>query len=299
MYTKLPRELRNMVYEALCPTDELIRLADPVCGPIWAGSEQYHVLDSDYVGNEVAIEAAETYYSRNHFDVDVGILDHFLSAQLPGGLKPYDLISHIRVRSGDEQVYKYIYMDGALDYDGLKLQLEYIRMVSTKLQHLKPLRLMNRLNIEFCVLTVNWWNPGYRFGLPLLTEVHLFNILETLRDTMYELKFASAKVTLTCDSFTDDRDYYDADNGTQEDSEEHDVAMETDEYSMRRDMTNLLALTEERWRKEQVGDSTWAPGKSFLSLLLPTYENDSNDPMVLLFRNNLERRWGTRHLLER
>ena len=233
MGRKLPAELRDDVYTFICIEDRPIeilpsRLNRPLLLhelSLWKRYDNEdinnhfitatlqpdsYVLDPRNVGPKAALEISKSYYSRNVFDISVGldeyaqVLSRFLTAPpyLKESVKPFELVRKVVIRGKLQEVPKLldkfkIYRDER-DSDG---EIDLLEDWQSSMRDVALIEHTDRLRLEF-VLETNFHHTGPSlFALREFSQVEklrcLLHFLEMLRQPIYDLIHAGAKVTVT------------------------------------------------------------------------------------------------------
>jgi len=99
MHTKLPRELRDVVYKHAIEEPKLFYVDDLPQDKITDVESVRRIYSQCYVGLEVAREVAEYYYSREHIIANIQNLRETLTRDVFHlGVKPYMHIQTLHVR---------------------------------------------------------------------------------------------------------------------------------------------------------------------------------------------------------
>ncbi|KAH6868468.1 hypothetical protein BKA58DRAFT_195518 [Alternaria rosae] len=223
--TRLPREIRDLVYEYVCVFPDTIQIAlsgqqgapvDPVV--IWSDAQ---LMDASYLANSevVPTELSETYWSKNRFEVTVGLdtgmraggLDTFLlHGTVPSDklfwrvfVRPWEKIRHLKVhvaceqwesdpRYGDTKMKDYYTTAYGL-IDDLTFAQAAMYKLEAQLTPLTRMRGREELHIEIEIDTrFAQEGPDVQFS-----ERHFVNIMESLRRTVCELLDSGVHVTVT------------------------------------------------------------------------------------------------------
>ncbi|KAI4912517.1 hypothetical protein J4E90_005921 [Alternaria incomplexa] len=233
LHVKLPRELRDEVYQYLVAEEDTFWFRQGLEGLSTASDEQYvkepyKVFCPSYVGYEVACEAAERYYATNVFDAGTQSYhsygDH--PTKLPGlqylmpqlvedlfglGILPYKFIRHLFIRIDLTDICPPMSInpeepsrDELSDLEKLHNDLESgLSLIVEK----------SKLDVTVQIMpSEDEWHWGgepdesdmepadgdpYRIGF-LNVERSLLNVLEAMRKSLYDLKYSGSSVTILC-----------------------------------------------------------------------------------------------------
>jgi hypothetical protein len=233
---KLPREIRDLVYGHLCISVDPIQAFLPVKRETPANAtfikSDDRLMNVSYLGDTIAIELSETYWSMNRFEVTLGLngrprdgsLDAFLSQGTLRNIKPFQtfyicpckLIRRLKVNLACEQWecdsrYGEAKMKDYTTGYGLIDDLTFAQAAVSKLEALlAPLSLMagrEELHIEFEIHTM--FAQKSAAAELRSSERHFVNIMESLRMCVRALMHSRVHVTLTLSN----TDFYEEERG--------------------------------------------------------------------------------------
>ncbi|KAF2872187.1 hypothetical protein BDV95DRAFT_38360 [Massariosphaeria phaeospora] len=199
----LSRELRDVVYSYLCVEKVKIHIGRPsyIEEPITDRVRQRehedmqpdsYAMDPRYMGESMAQEVAETYYSQNHFSVPSynkhlkGLLS---SHPLLPAIRPFDLIRKVDVPIEEFQSAAW------LNWEQEKEQLD------ERYNRLSSLCMLSRrdqvqVKIELSTQYSAFKSPSHHPENELQEERHILNSLEVMRKPIYDLLHSGSKVIL-------------------------------------------------------------------------------------------------------
>jgi len=233
LYVKLPRELRDEVYQYLVTEEDTFwfrqALKDLGTAPDEAYvSERYKVFCPSYVGYEVACEAVERYYATNVFDAGTQSYhsygDH--PTKLPGlqylmpqlledffglGILPYKFIRRLFIRISLPDICPPLSINPE---EPSRDELSDLEKLHNDLESgLSLLVEKSKLDVTVQILPNEdeWYWGGepderdmepadgdpYRIGF-LNVERSLLNLLEAMRKPLYDLKYSGSSITILC-----------------------------------------------------------------------------------------------------
>lgn len=202
-----PRELRDLMYTHLVtppyyyftrigflsPGYVTENMKTTVCGHSTYMQPSHHALNPAYVGQAMALEIAEAYYSQNIFDVTKAkYLSRLLLTDYHGlGIKPYEWIREVRLSL------KFGKQDSRPEDE-----LETLKKTYAHLRNLCLIRQKNRLKVDIYVHTTfhgqidDDANVDKPRSYQVDHERRVLNVLEMLRQPVYDLLHAGSKISL-------------------------------------------------------------------------------------------------------
>ncbi|KAF2866667.1 hypothetical protein BDV95DRAFT_194689 [Massariosphaeria phaeospora] len=186
--SKLPRELRDMIYKHLCVSDGPIKVDIPDenkgAGSVATPQMQAdsHFLNPQFMGVQLAQEAAEVYYSSNTFKLyhDAHVGTFLRNAPFIPDLAPFKYVRDLEVRICFESL--------VADHDqALKHRLSQLH---DELRFsLGQVEKKAQLRVTFVLVPFNdAWNwDDHTVDLTIYGEAMYFNVLEAIRVVVYDL----------------------------------------------------------------------------------------------------------------
>ncbi|KAH7073087.1 hypothetical protein BKA63DRAFT_604734 [Paraphoma chrysanthemicola] len=292
---RIPRELRDMVYKYVCVSDFPVRVTscagDSEETAIFgtpAITPQNNLINPQCVSKQISLEIQETYWSCNTFEVQYNLYTKWST-------EDFKQFFHPDLRSQDEPQdelsaaqYKLIRKLRVLvDSDDFSTRVLgnfttirgswYYKETSTfgqaamtelddRLRSLYIFKGLDKLHVEMVVRTqLQDQKPQYGFRDD--DERQFANMLQSMRDSFYELKHSGVRVTITlCNRCSSER-------------------------STTWDITPRLVLNAEEWRSEKHDqDPTITVSDHYIL-------NTCRQRLRGSLSDHLWRRWGVRHLL--
>jgi hypothetical protein len=223
--TRLPREIRDLVYDYVCVFPDTIQVA--LSGqqaaprdPVIVGSDS-QLMDASYLSrsdDSIPTELSETYWSKNRFEITVGLdtgmragaLDIFLShGTVPSDkpfwrvfVRPWKEIRHLKVnlaceqweshpRYGESKMKEYYNTSYGL-IDDLTFAQAAMSKLEAQVAPLTRMKGREELHIEIDIHT-RFAQEGSDLQL---SERHFVNIMESLRACVCELMDSGVRVTV-------------------------------------------------------------------------------------------------------
>ena len=253
--TRLPREIRDLVYEYICVHPDTIQVALP--GQPGAGTDPSVVgsggqlMDASYLSNSgvVPTELSETYWSKNRFVIRVGLCTgmrtdslgtFLLHGTVPSDkpfwrvfVRPWEKIRHLKIelacehwesdtRYGQDRMSDYYKPAYGLGDDSTFAQAAVSKQ-EAQVYPLTRLKGRQELHIEIEIQTTFAKDgPDVQES-----ERHFVNIMESIRQTVCELMDSGVRVTVISSNL----DYNEVPRGPE-----------------RWDITSRFVLDAEEWR---------------------------------------------------
>ncbi|KAI4924888.1 uncharacterized protein J4E92_006924 [Alternaria infectoria] len=318
MYAKLPRELRDIIYEYAIKERILHRVPDfPQRKNAEVPSIQ-RIYSQHYVGVEVAREAAEYYYSQQHIIAKFQTLRETLTRDIFHlGVKPYMHIRTLHVRINNDKISGCLVKEAGADANGRLIENVYVEnCIAQEKGNLNDLyqkleagfalfkgkREPSLLKLRIIIKMSGYSNAYYEHTQEGVTamrdyERRFINMLETIRKPVYDMIHAGCNVEVKFEKeviSAVDRYWGDGtDSGIGSDSDE-----DTDVY-MRLDLTPaLFHLSKEDWEKEKATNvyihGRYNPKSHYKSHILLRYTRINKHYQMDFARNLAEyrARWG-------
>ncbi|KAH7371539.1 hypothetical protein BKA66DRAFT_183283 [Pyrenochaeta sp. MPI-SDFR-AT-0127] len=292
---RIPRELRDMVYKYVCVSDRPIR----VTGCIGDSEEtalfgtsaitpQSNLINPQCVSKQISLEIQETYWSCNTFEVHYNLntkwsteeFTQFFHPDLRSqdgpqnefGAAPYKSIRKLRVLVDSDDysariLGNYTTIRGYWYYKDTNT---FGQAAMTELDHrLRSLYIfkgLGKLHVEMVVRT-RLLDQKPHYGFRDDDERQFANMLQSMRDSFYELKHSGVHVTVTLHNYS------------------------SSEQSTTWDLTPRLVLNAEEWHSEKHDrDPTITVSDHYILNTCPQRLRGS-------LSDHLWRRWRVRHLL--
>ncbi|OAG01916.1 uncharacterized protein CC84DRAFT_1167100 [Paraphaeosphaeria sporulosa] len=305
MHSKLPVELRDMIYWHLT-----VRVRQRACyptrpGPIYVHQETYDpnfhsyrgaatdseyktalmifedgntdslkpggwLLNPEFVGRGMAREIAERFYAVKDFSVHVYQLEEFLFSDRTGtGFKPCDYIrGHISVYVPTT------FCNGKTEraWQNTENEVAFLNGLYTQLSHLMRLAHKSRLTIEIQVTTSAPLRIKYEQG-----ERRFYNIMESVRAPIYDLIHAGANVIV-----------------------KHTKVSSSTTRNISEEPMNYFRMNKEAWEAERkTHGPDWMPSISFIAREELEDEDEGRRSIAeRRLREALEQRWGHLHSID-
>ncbi|KAF1849775.1 uncharacterized protein K460DRAFT_411598 [Cucurbitaria berberidis CBS 394.84] len=178
-YTRsFPREIRDLVYRYVVITDVYMTRIGP--NGLYE-QPHYHAMDPAFVGEDMAKEIAEVYYSKSNFYFVENTLipDLIKGDPFDIGIKPFQHIRRLNITFSLRDIPQ-----------SKELQILELFEIFSQLLPLLQISRLELLRVQFIVET------DFRKPYSIDDECLMLNFLETIRIPMYMLLWQESKVSL-------------------------------------------------------------------------------------------------------
>jgi len=208
IHTKLPRELRDVVYKHAIEEPKLFYVHELPQDKIADVESVRRIYSQSYVGLEVAREAAEYYYSREHIIANFQNLRETLTRDVFHlGVKPYMHIQTLHVRIRIDEISGSLVRRGGTDKNGRLKESQSVKEAVVQ-EKINLNNLYQKLEAGFSLfkgtrepsflkLVVNLkmdkyppcWDRVYQRDITVMRdhERRFMNALETIRKPVYDM----------------------------------------------------------------------------------------------------------------
>ncbi|KAI4660672.1 uncharacterized protein J4E78_005377 [Alternaria triticimaculans] len=318
MYSKLPRELRDIVYGYAIKEPFLIRVPDFQQLKNAEVPSTKRIYSQFYVGVEVAREVAEYYYSKQYIIAKFQTLRETLTQDVFHlGVKPYMHTRELHVLINNDKISGCLVKEAGADANGRLIENVYVEnCIAQEKGNLDDLyqkleagfalfkgeREPSLLKLRIIIKMSGYSHAYYEHTQEGVTamrdyERRFMNMLETIRKPVYDMIHAGCNVEVKFEKemiSAVDRYWGDGtDSGIESDSDE-----ETDIY-MRLNLTPaLFHLSKEEWEKEKATNvyihGRYNPKSHYKSHILLRYTRINKHYQMDFARNLAEyrARWG-------